>query len=201
MCPRHSGAGMSQTLSTCHGLMFSWVPFCPENPNSGRASANAGNRKVFSAVVVIMHPSQKVSSIKEAVDMLLVISHDLVGRPVAALCCLPELGIGKLYPCLGHNTALMSLFSMHQDSPMLHLNTLIRHCEEFTIRHLHQWMGPYGPVVALPLLYSPNPGLPSVYSLDKPAMLWTNSKHLAAPSDNDDNICGVGPPHNDFCFD
>ena len=89
-------------------------------------------------------------------------------------------------------------FSMDQDGPILHLNTPICHCEEFAVQHLHWWVCPYGPVVALPLLYSPDPGLPSVYSLNEPAMLWTNSKHLAAPSNNDNNVHEVGTPAMTF---
>ena len=51
---------------------------------------------------------------------------------------------------------------------------------------------PYGPVVALPLLYSPDPRLPSVFSLDELPVLWTNTEYLADVSD--DNVKEVGHP-------
>ena len=117
---------------------------------------------------------------------------------VAALCHLSEQGIGEFYPCLGHDTALMLPFAMSQDSPILHLNTLIHHCVKFGIWRLHRWVHLYDLVVALPLLYSPDPGLPSVYSLDEPAMLWMNTEHLAAQSDDDDDVREVGHPAMTF---
>ena len=74
---------------------------------------------------------------------------------------------------------------MGLDSPILHLNTPICCCDEFAVRWLHQWTHPYGPVVALPPLYSPDPGLPNVFQLNKPPMLWTNTEYLADASDDD----------------
>ena len=60
------------------------------NPATGKILPDIDERKVFSTVVVFVHPSQKLSLIEEAVDMLLVVSCDLKSVPVAALCCLPE---------------------------------------------------------------------------------------------------------------
>ena len=56
----------------------------------GEVSPDIDEKKVFSVVVVFVQLSQKLSSIKEAVDMLLVISCYPVGVPVTALCCLPQ---------------------------------------------------------------------------------------------------------------
>ena len=95
-----------------------------------------------------------------------------------------------------NDAALVLPFSMGPDSPILHLNTPICGCNEFAIWRLHQWIPPYGPVVALPLLYSPDPGLPNVFSLNEPPMLWTNTEYLADASD--DNIKEVGYPAMTF---
>ena len=46
--------------------------------------------------------------------------------------------------------------------------------------------------MALPPLYSPDPGLCNVYPLDKPPMLWTNSEYTATVSDDD--VSEVGHP-------
>ena len=83
-------------------------------------------------------------------------------------------------------------FSMGQDGPILHLNMPIHHCDEFAVRHLHRWVRPGGPVVALPPLYSPDLGLPNVYLLDELPMLWTNSEYTAAASNDD--VSEVGHP-------
>ena len=186
------------TLVTYHALMLSLANFRPASPDSGGTSANADDKKVFSAVVVFVPPLQKLSSIEDAVDMLLVISCDPAGMPVAALCCLPKQGIGEFYPCLGHDAALVLPFGMSQDGRILYLNTSIHHCDEFAIWHLHWWVHPFGPVLVLPPLYSPDPGLPSIYLLNKPAMLWTNTKHLAVLSNYDDDVCEVGHPAMTF---
>ena len=81
---------------------------------------------------------------------------------------------------------------MGLDGPILHLDTPIRRCNEFAMWQLHQWTRPYGPVVVLPPLYSPDPGLPNVFQLDGLPMLWTNTEYLADASD--DNVDEVGCP-------
>ena len=155
------------------------------NPATGKVLPDIDEKKVFSAVVVFVHPSQKLSPIEEAVDVLLVMSWDPKGVPVTALCQLPQQSMGEFYPCSTNDAALVLPFSMGPDSPILHLNTPICCCDKFAVWGLYQWVHPYGPLVALPLLYSPNPGLPNVFSLDEPPMLWTNTKYLADTSDND----------------
>ena len=107
------------------------------NSATSEVSPDIDEKKVFSAMVVFVHPSQRLSSIKEAVNMLLVVSCDPVGVPVTALCCLPQQSIGRFYPCPTNDAALVLPFSMGQDGPILHLNTPIRHCDEFTVRCLH----------------------------------------------------------------
>ena len=124
--------------------------------------------------------------------MLLVMSKDPKGVPAMALCHLPQWSVGEFYPCPMNNAALVLPFSMGLDSPILHLNTPIHSCNEFTMRWLHRWTHPYGPVMALPLLYSPDPRLPNVFQLSEPAMLWTNTEYLADASD--DNVHEVGCP-------
>ena len=70
--------------------MLSLAPFDQVNSAMSEVLPDIDEKKVFSAMVVFVHPSQKLSSIKEAVDMLLVVSHDLAGVPATALCRLPQ---------------------------------------------------------------------------------------------------------------
>ena len=52
-------------------------------------------------------------------------------------------------------------------------------------------MGPsIWPHSGIASLYSPDPGLPNVFSLDESPMLWTNTKYLADASDDDINEVG-----------
>ena len=183
--PQAFGHGDATSLATYRALMLSLAALCHVDPSMGEASPDVSTKKVFSAVVVFVHPSQQLSFIEEAVYMLLVVSCDPANVPASALCRLPEWSIGEFYPCSMHSATLVLPFSMGQDGLILHLNTPICWCNEFAVRHLHQWVRPYGPVVALPPLYSPDPGLPNVYPLDEPPMLWTNSEYTAAVSNND----------------
>ena len=176
--------------------MLSLAPFDWVNPATGEASPDIDEKKVFSAIVVFTHPSQKLSSIEEAVDVLLVISHDPKSVPVTALCNLPQRSIGEFYPCLTNDTALVLPFSMGPDSPILHLNMPICGCNEFAIWRLHRWVHPFGPVAVLPPLYSPDPRLPNVFSLDELPMLWTNTEYSADASDDD--VSEVGCPAMTF---
>ena len=84
---RHSDA---MPLATHCALMLSLVPFNRVNPATGKVSPDIDEKKVFSAVVVFVHPSQKLSHIEEAVDVLIVISQNPQGIPAMALCQLPQ---------------------------------------------------------------------------------------------------------------
>ena len=188
--PQAFGHGDATTLATYHALMLSLVLFCHVDPSTGEASPDISSKKVFSAMVVFVHPSQQLMSIEEGIDMLLVLSCDPANVPVTALCCLPEQSI------------VLSLFNTRCD-----LSAAFQYgcrwsyftpehsdhcCNEFTVWHLHRWVHPYGPVMALPPLYSPDPGLPNVYLLDELPMLWTNLEYMAAVSDDD--VSEVGHP-------
>ena len=74
--PQAFGHSIAIPLVTYHTLMLSLVPFERVNPATGEVSPDIGEKKVFSTVVVFVHPFQKLSSIEEVVDMLLVVSHD-----------------------------------------------------------------------------------------------------------------------------
>ena len=174
-------------LATHHALMLSLVPFNRVNPATGKVSPDVDERKVFFAVVVFVHPSQKLSPIEEAVDVLIVVSQNPQGIPVMALCQLPQWSIGEFYPCPTNNTFLVLSFNMGPDGPILHLDMPIHRCDEFAVWRLHRWIHPCGPVPMLPLLYSPDPRLPNVFQLNGQPMLWTNTEYLADASDNDVN--------------
>ena len=141
-------------------------------------------------MVVFVHPSQKLSPIEEAVNVLIVVSRNPQGVPVAALCQLPQQSIGEFYPCPTNNAFLVLPFNMGPDGPILHLDMPIRCCDEFAVWRLHQCICPYGPIATLPPLYSPNPRLPNVFQLDGLPLLWTNMEYLADASDNDINEVG-----------
>ena len=160
------------------------------NPATGEVSPDIDEKKVFSTVSVFVHPSQKLSPIEEAVDVLIVVSQNPQGVPATALCQLPQRSVGEFYPCPMNDAFLVLPFNMDPDGPILHLDTPIHRCDEFAIQRLHWWIRPYGTVVMLPPLYSPDPGLPNMFQLDGLPMLWTNMEYLADASDDDVNEVG-----------
>ena len=194
--PQAFGHSDATPLAMYRALMLSLAPFNQVNPATGEVWPDIDEKKVFSAVVVFVHPSQKLSPIEKAVNVLLVMSLDPKDVPVTALCQLPQPSVGEFYPCPMNDAALVLPFSMGPDSQILHLNTPIRRCDKFTMQQLHWWVCPYGPIVVLPPLYSPDPGLPNVFSLNELPMLWANTKYLADVSD--DNIHEVGHPTMTF---
>ena len=188
--PQAFGCSDATPLATHCALMLSLVPFDRVNPATGEVSPDIDEKNVFSAVVVFVHPSQKLSAIEEAVNVLIVMSRNPQGVPVVALCQLPQQSVGEFYPCPTNDAFLVLPFNTGADSPILHLDTPICHCDEFIVRRLHRWIRSYGSVATLPQLYSPDPGLPNVFQLDGPPMLWTKTEYLADASDDEVNEVG-----------
>ena len=77
-------------LATHHALILSLAPSNQVNPVTGEVSPDVNEKNVFSAVVVFVHPSQKLSPSEEAVDIIIVVSQNPQGVPVAVLCQLPQ---------------------------------------------------------------------------------------------------------------
>ena len=84
--PQAFGRSNASPLATHCALMLSLVPFNRVNPATGEVSPDIDEKKVFSAVVVFVHPSQKLSPIEEAVNVLIVVSQNPQGVPATALC-------------------------------------------------------------------------------------------------------------------
>ena len=123
---RHSDA---MPLATHRAL----VPFDQVNPATGKVSPDVNEKRVFSTVVVFVHPSKKLSPIEEAVDVLIVMSQNPLGVPVVALCQLPQRSIGEFYPCPTNDTFLVLPFNTGADGPILHLDMPICCCDEFAV--------------------------------------------------------------------
>ena len=88
--PQAFGHSDTMPLATHCALMLSLVPFDRVNPVTGEVSPDIDEKKVFSVMVVFVHPSQKLSPIEEAVNVLIVVLWNPPGVPAAALCQLPQ---------------------------------------------------------------------------------------------------------------
>ena len=136
--PQAIGHSNSTPLATHHALMLSLVPFDQVNPATGELSPGIDEKKVFSTVVVFVHPFQKLSPIEEAVDILIVVSQNPQGVPVTALCQLPQQSVGEFYPYPMNDAFLVLPFNVGPDGPILHLDTPIHRCDEFAVWQLHR---------------------------------------------------------------
>ena len=163
--PQAFGCSDAMSLATHHALMLSMVPFDLVNPATGEVSPDVDEKNVFSAVVVFVHPSLKFSPIEEAVDILIVMSRNPQGVPVAALCQLPQQSVGEFYPCSMNNAFLVLPFSTGADGPILHLNMPIHHCDEFMMCRLHWWIRPYSSVAHCLCYTVPIPDFPTYFNL------------------------------------
>ena len=89
--PQAFGCSDAIPLATHHALMLSLAPFDWVNPATGKVSPDVDEKNVFSAVVVFVHPSQKLSPIGEAVNVLIVMSQNPQGvQAVAPANCLSK---------------------------------------------------------------------------------------------------------------
>ena len=80
MLHRASGAGRQRKLNGVKALMLSWSP---ARISGGPTSPVA---KVFTAVVICIHPCQAVMSVKDAANDLLSHSVTTLTRSMSALC-------------------------------------------------------------------------------------------------------------------
>ena len=131
--PQAFGCSNAMPLATHCALMLSLAPFDRVNPATGKVLPVVNEKRVFSAMVVFVHPSQKLSPIEEAVDILIVMSQNPQGVPAVALCQLPQRSRGEFYPCPMNDAFLVLPFNTGADGPILHLNMPICRCDEFTM--------------------------------------------------------------------
>ena len=120
-------------------LMLSWLPAWTD----GRPTSPVA--KVFTAVVVCIHPCQVVMSVKDAANDLLSHSVAMPTRSMSALCRLPRHSVGTFYPSpLNHSFLVLPYLSVN----IKHLDDRIQELQGLTSSHhvgllvaLKEWTG------------------------------------------------------------
>ena len=156
-------------------LMLSWSP----TRISGRPASPVA--KVFTAVVICIHPCQAVMSIKDAANNLLSHSIAMPTRSMSALCRLPRHSVGTFYPSpLNHSFLVLPYLSVRGGVKEEHLDLLVVLNKHMVVRHLHWHWTSGGYETVLPPIYSKDPGVPGTLEVGYLGPLWENSQYTTA---------------------
>ena len=114
-------------------LMLSWSP---ARIDGGPASPVA---KVFTAVVICIHPCQVVMSIKDAANDLLSHSVAMPTRSMSALCRLPRRSVGTFYPSpLNHSFLVLPYLGVRGGVKEVCLDLSVVLNKHMVVRRLHR---------------------------------------------------------------
>ena len=159
-------------------LMLSRVPSCLG------AETDLQGEKVYSAVVVFIHPKQELFTIKEGAESLL----QFAGRPdvdITVLCELPGHKYGRFYPStINHAYLVLPHWGKKGKPKQLRLDLAICYNCQLLVRRLHRWKGKHGDLALLPPVFSMDPTLPILLPVGYIGTLWHNDIYnTPAPPD------------------
>ena len=158
-------------------LMLSRVPSCLGVGN------DLEGKKVYSAIVMFVHPKQALLTIKEGADSLL----QFTGQPdvdITILCELPGHKYGRFYPSAINHAYLVLPYCGKKGKPkQLHLDLAICYNHYLLVHRLHQWKGKHGDLALLPPVFSTDPTLPILLPVRYIGRLWHNDIYnMLAPA-------------------
>ena len=144
----------------------------------GSSCLEAGNdlegEKVYSAVVVFVHPKQELLTIKEGADFLI----QLAKQPdpdVPVLCELPSHKHGRFYPSTVNHAYLVLPYCANKGKPKkLCLDLAMCYNRNLLVHRLHRWEGKLGDLALLPPVFSTDPTLPILLPVGYIGELWLN---------------------------
>ena len=134
--------------------------------------------KVYSAVIVFMHPKQELLMIKEGAGCLIVTveqSDSSSDLDVTVLCKLLSHKHGRFYPSMINYTHLVLPYVAKKGKPTkLRLYLVMCYNHHLMVRRLHRWQGNLGDLVLLPPVFSIDPTLPILLPVGYISELWLN---------------------------
>ena len=130
--------------------------------------------KVYSAVIVFVHPKQELLTIKEGADCLIAIVKE-PDSDVTVLCELPSHKHGRFYPsAINHAYLVLPYCGKKGKLKKLCLDLTMCRNRHLLVRHLHQWEGKHGDLALLPPVFSADPTLPILLPVGYIGELWLN---------------------------
>ena len=152
-------------------------------PSRLRMGNDPEGEKVYSTVVVFVHPKQELLTIKEGADSLL----QFAGQPdvdVTVLCELPGHKYGRFYPSAINHVYLVLPYCGKKGKPkQLRLDLAMCYNSCLLVRRLHRCKGKHGDLALLPPVFSTDPTLPILLPVGYIGKLWHNDIYnIPAPA-------------------
>ena len=150
-------------------------------PSIAGAGVADQEERVFTAVIVFVHPLQQLTTIREATTKLLSLGETWKTENMSALCRLPRIDVGWFYPSAVSDAYLVLPYmstakggprKLQLDSPMV-FNQHILVCK------LHRWTDVADNVVVLPLVFLTDPTLPALRPVGHRGRLWVNTLYTS----------------------
>ena len=134
--------------------------------------------KVYSAVVVFVHPRQELLTIKEGADCLVATveqSGSSSSSDVTVLCELPSHKHGRFFPSpINHAYLVLPYLAKKGKLKKLRLDLAMCYNRHLVVRRLQRWLGNLGDLVLLPPVFSRDPTAPILLPVRYIGELWLN---------------------------
>ena len=153
-------------------LMLSRGPSCL------RVGTDLEGEKVYSAIVVFVHPKQELLTIKEGAECLIATvkqSDSGSNSDVTVLCRLLSHKHGRFYPSTINHTYLVLPYLAKKGNPKkLRLDLAMCYNRHLVVRRLHRWEGKFGDLALLPPVFSRDPTALILLPVGYIGELWLN---------------------------
>ena len=131
-------------------------------------------KKVYSTIIMFVHPKQELMTIKEGADCLVAIAKE-PDSDVTVLCELPKHKHGRFYPSAINHTYLVLPYCAQKGKPKkLRLDLAMCYNHHLLVCRLHRWEGKHGDLVLLLPVSSADPTLPILLPVGYIGELWLN---------------------------
>ena len=125
--------------------------------------------KVYSALVVFVHPRQELVTIKEGAACLIATVEQMEqagsssSSDITVLCKLPNHKCGRYYPSSVNHAYLVLPYLGKKGTPKkLRLDVAVCYNRQLMVCQLHRWQGRLGDVALLPPVFSRDPTVPTL---------------------------------------
>ena len=153
-------------------LMLSRAPSCLGAGEGFQAE------KIYSALVVFVHPKQELLTIKEGVESILQFT-DEPESDVSIFCELPGHKYGGFYPSIINHAYLVLPYCGSKGKPkQLRLGLTICFNSTLLVCRLHRWEGKHGDLALLPPVFLTDPTLPILLPVGYIGKLWVNATYI-----------------------
>ena len=149
-----------------------------QGPSCLGVGTDLEGKKVYSIVVIFVHPKQELLTIKEGVGCLVAIveqSDTSSDSDVTVLCELPSHKHRKFYPSAINDAYLVLPYVTKKGKPKkLRLDLAMCYNRHLVVCRLHRWQGKLGDLALLPPVFSTDPTLPILLPVGYISELWLN---------------------------